>query len=192
MPGMARPDAVIVVLNSTNLHSHLVLAGRVIALGLPTLVLLNMADELHKQDGGVDVLSLGARSWALRLRWSARPRAQGLEACHEFPFRVRRPLPEPLELPVIGSTRSVREWAVRVGENANYRRPATPVWTSRLDNVFLHRIWGPVIFARCGDRGLPDDLCGRDSRCRICCRSFSTSPARASALRFPTACSARS
>ena len=58
MPGMARPDAVIVVLNSTNLHSHLVLAGRVIALGLPTLVLLNMADELHKQDGGVDVLSL--------------------------------------------------------------------------------------------------------------------------------------
>ena len=51
MPGMARPDAVIVVLNSNNLHTHLVLAGRVIALGLPTLVLLNMADELHKQDG---------------------------------------------------------------------------------------------------------------------------------------------
>ena len=34
-----------------------------------------------------------------------------------------------------------------MGENANYRRPATPVWTSRLDNVFLNRTWGPVIFA---------------------------------------------
>ena len=46
MPGTPRPDAVILVLNSTNLHSHLVLAARVIALGIPTLVLLNMADEL--------------------------------------------------------------------------------------------------------------------------------------------------
>src|SRR6516225_1846883 len=58
MPGTPRPDAVILVLNSTNLNSHLVLAGRVIALGLPTLVVLNMADELHNQDGHVDVLAL--------------------------------------------------------------------------------------------------------------------------------------
>ncbi len=55
--------------------------------------------------------------------------------------------PEPLELPVVGSTRGYREWAVRVGENAKYRRPATPVWTQRLDSLFLHRIWGSVIFA---------------------------------------------
>ena len=36
---------------------------------------------------------------------------------------------------------------MRVGENANYRRPATPVWTRRLDGIFLHRFWGAVIFA---------------------------------------------
>ena len=48
---------------------------------------------------------------------------------------------------MVGSTRGYREWAVRVGENAKYRRPATPVWTQRLDSVFLHRMWGPVIFA---------------------------------------------
>jgi ferrous iron transport protein B len=145
MPGMQRPDAVIVVLNSTNLHSHLVLAGRVIALGLPTLVLLNMADELHKQDGGVDVLSL-ARQLGTPVALVSATTGAGLEAITNF-LSAASPLPEPMELPVVGSTRSVREWAVRVGENANYRRPATPVWTSRLDNVFLHRIWGPVIFA---------------------------------------------
>ncbi len=33
MPGTPAPDAVILVLNSTNLHTHLVLAARVIALG---------------------------------------------------------------------------------------------------------------------------------------------------------------
>jgi len=145
MPGMSRPDAVIVVLNSTNLHSHLVLAARVIALGLPTLVLLNMADELHKQDGGVDVLSL-ARQLGTPVALVSATTGAGLEAVTNF-LSGASPALEPMELPVVGSTRSVREWAVRVGENANYRRPATPVWTSRLDNVFLNRIWGPVVFA---------------------------------------------
>ena len=145
MPGMARPDAVIVVLNSNNLHTHLVLAARVIALGLPTLVLLNMADELHKQNGAVDPLAL-ARQLGTPVALVSATTGAGLEAISNF-LSGASPATEPLELPVVGSTRSVREWAVRVGENANYRRPATPVWTRRLDNVFLHRVWGPVIFA---------------------------------------------
>ncbi|HZD32861.1 MAG TPA: ferrous iron transport protein B [Candidatus Angelobacter sp.] len=144
MPGMARPDAVIVVLNSNNLHTHLVLAGRVIALGMPTLVLLNMADELHKQNGGVDVLAL-ARELKSPVALVSATTGEGLQAVTNF-LSGASPVPGVLELPVVGSTRSVREWAVRVGENANYRRPATPVWTTRLDNIFLHRVWGPLIF----------------------------------------------
>jgi len=76
MPGTAAPDAIILVLNSTNLHTHLVLAARVIALGLPTLVLLNMADELHNQHG----MSMCCRwhaSWGHRSRWSAQRRGKG-------------------------------------------------------------------------------------------------------------------
>ena len=145
MPGMARPDAVIVVLNSNNLHTHLVLAGRVIALGLPTLVLLNMADELYKQNGAVDVLAL-ARELHSPVALVSAVTGQGLEAVTNF-LSASSPAANPLELPVMGSTRHVREWAVRVGESASYRRPVTPVWTRRLDNVFLHRIWGPIIFA---------------------------------------------
>ncbi len=144
MPGMARPDAVIVVLNSNNLNTHLVLAARVIALGLPTLVLLNMSDELHKQNGAVDVLSL-ARQLGTPVALVSAATGDGLEAVTNF-LSAASPVPEPLELPVVGSTRSVREWAVRVGENANYRRPIAPVWTKRLDNIFLHRFWGPLIF----------------------------------------------
>src|SRR3974390_89528 len=144
MPGRPRPAAVIVVLNANNLHTHLVLAGRVIALGLPTLVLLNMADELHKQNGGVDVLAMAPELKTPVARVSATT-GQGREAVTNF-LPAATPAPEPLELPVVGSTRSVREWAVRVGENSSYRRPATPVWTKRLDDVFLHRFWGPLIF----------------------------------------------
>jgi ferrous iron transport protein B len=145
MPGMSRPDAVIVVLNSNNLHTHLVLAARVIALGLPTLVLLNMADELRKQNGAVDVLAM-ARQLGTPVALVSATTGDGLEAVTNF-LSAASPAPEPLELPVVGSTRSVREWAVRVGEHSSYRRPATPVWTKRLDNIFLHRIWGPAIFA---------------------------------------------
>lgn len=144
MPGTPRPDAIIVVLNSTNLHSHLVLAGRVIALGLPTLVLLNMADELRKQGGHVDVLSL-ARQLGTPVALVSATTGEGIVAVQNF-LSSAGASPEPLELPVVGGTRGYREWAVRVGENAKYRRPATPLWTQRLDSWFLHRTWGAVIF----------------------------------------------
>jgi ferrous iron transport protein B len=145
MPGTPPPDAIIVVLNSTNLHTHLVLAARVIALGLPTLILLNMADELRKQGGHVDVLSL-ARELGTPVALVSATTGEGLIAVQNF-LSSAATTPEPLELPVVGSTRGYREWAVRVGAHAKYRRPATPVWTGRLDSVFLHRLWGPVIFA---------------------------------------------
>jgi ferrous iron transport protein B len=145
MPGTPPPDAIILVLNSTNLHTHLVLAARVIALGVPTLVLLNMADELRKQQGHVDVLSL-ARELGTPVALVSATTGEGLVAVQNF-LASATPNPEPLELPVVGSTRGYREWAVRVGKNAGYKRPATPVWTARLDSVFLHRLWGPIIFA---------------------------------------------
>jgi ferrous iron transport protein B len=145
MPGTARPDAVILVLNSTNLHTHLVLAARVIALGIPTLVLLNMADELRKQGGHVDVLSL-ARELGTPVALISATTGEGMVAVQNF-LSSAAATPEPLELPVVGSTRGYREWAVRVGTNAGYRRPTTPVWTARLDAIFLHRVWGPIIFA---------------------------------------------
>ncbi len=145
MPGTPRPDAVILVLNSTNLHSHLVLAARVIALGIPTLVLLNMADELRKQGGHVDVLSL-ARELGTPVALVSATTGEGIVAVQNF-LSSATVGPEPLELPVVGSTRGYREWAVRVGTNANYRRPAAPIWTQRLDALFLHRVWGPIIFA---------------------------------------------
>ncbi len=83
MPGTPRPDAIILVLNSTNLHSHLVLAARVIALGMPTLVLLNMADELRKQGGHVDVLSL-ARQLGTPVALVSATTGEGIVAVQNF------------------------------------------------------------------------------------------------------------
>src|SRR3954452_20070544 len=58
MSGVATPEAVLLVLDSTNLQRHLVLAAPVLQLGLPTLVVLNMADDLRRRGGDVDAAAL--------------------------------------------------------------------------------------------------------------------------------------
>ena len=145
MPGMPRPEAVVVVSDVTNLSRHLVLAARVIELGLPTLLVLNMADEMRKQGGSIDVLSL-AQQLGTPVVLASAATGEGIEAIQNFLSTPVAP-PEPVGLPVVGSARGYRDWAVMVGTKSKYQRPATPLWTQRLDRLFLHRIWGPVIFA---------------------------------------------
>src|SRR3954454_24314860 len=55
-----KPDAVILILDATNLGRHLVLAAPILSLNLPTLILLNMADDLALRGGKVDVAASAA------------------------------------------------------------------------------------------------------------------------------------
>jgi len=144
MPGMSQPDAVILVLDSTRLNQHLVLAARVISTGLPTLVVLNMADELRKQSGHVDVLAL-AQQLGTPVALVAASTGDGIDAVTNF-IAADHTLPAPTSLPVLNDARHCREWAVRIGQNASYRRPVSPIWTRRLDALFLHKRWGPIVF----------------------------------------------
>jgi ferrous iron transport protein B len=143
--GMPRPDAVILVLDSTRLSNHLVLAARVIAVGLPTLVVLNMADELRSQGGHIDVLAL-AQQLGTPVALVTASTGEGVAAVTKF-IGDDHFSPAPISLPVLNDARHCRDWAVTVGDNASYRRPANPLWTQRLDAIFLHKRWGPVVFA---------------------------------------------
>ena len=58
MPGTPKPDAVLLVLDSLHLTRQLMLAAPVLAVGLPTLVLLNMSDLMESRGGKVDTLKL--------------------------------------------------------------------------------------------------------------------------------------
>src|SRR5262249_62389321 len=55
-----KPDAILLLLDSTNLQRHLMLAASILALGTPTLVILNMADELRRRGGNLDAVALEA------------------------------------------------------------------------------------------------------------------------------------
>ena len=148
MPGMDKPDAVLLVLDATNLQRHLVLAAPVLRLGLPTLVVLNMADDLRSRGGNVDAAAL-SRQLGAPVAMTSAAKGEGVDKVFQFlegSTATAHP-PKPLvQLPVIQDVPKCRQWATRVGSDASYHAPAPPVWTRRLDSVFLHSLWGPLIF----------------------------------------------
>jgi ferrous iron transport protein B len=147
MDGMPRPNAVLLVLDSTNLARHLVLAAPVLSLGLPTLIILNMADDLERRGGGLNLAALSAQLGAPVVMTSAN-RGIGLEKVLQFlsGATVTEPQAPKVQLPVLQDIPRCREWAASVGAKGGYRAPAPPVWTRRLDGIFLHPIAGPVVF----------------------------------------------
>jgi ferrous iron transport protein B len=144
-PEVGRPDGIILILDSTNLERHLLLAPPILSLGLPTLVVLNMADDLRRRQGHVD-LEMLSRQLGVPVVLTSAVRGEGLEKVWEFlGGRLVAP-PARVELPVFQDVPRCREWASRVGGYARYRAPVPPLWTRRLDAVFLHPVAGPLIF----------------------------------------------
>ena len=143
-PDAPKPDAILLVLDSTNLNRHLMLAAPILALGVPTLVILNMADDLRSRGGHLDLDALARELGAPVALISAR-QGEGIDQVFSFLMRAV-PAPRPIQLPVLQDVPKCREWAGRVGRQAGYRAPAPPEWTRRLDGVFLHPVLGPLVF----------------------------------------------
>lgn len=149
MDSGSQPDAIILILDSTNLGRHLTLAAPVLQLGLPTLVVLNMADDLEMRGGDIDIKALSHQIGAPVALVSARS-GQGLDQVTQFlegkTEKTPRPTATRIELPVISNIPHCREWATRLGREASYLAPKPPVWTARLDAIFLHPFAGPLVF----------------------------------------------
>jgi len=148
MKDLPRPDAVILILDSTNLGRHLALAAPILSLGLPTLVVLNMADDLDRRGGKVDVQELSRQLGAPVALISA-SHGTGLHAVTEFLSGSTigiKPKPPLLALPVIQDVPKTRDWASNIGRRTKYLPPAPPIWTRRLDAIFLHPVMGPIVF----------------------------------------------
>ena len=149
MPGVPKPDAVLLILDCTNLGRHLVLAAPILSLKLPTLVILNMADDLESRGGKVDTAELASQLGAPVALISA-AKGQGIEKVFQFMEGTSAgttALAAPkIELPVLQDIPRCRQWAHQVGTGAAYQAPAPPLWTRRLDAIFLHPIAGPLVF----------------------------------------------
>ncbi|MFM6933106.1 MAG: ferrous iron transporter B [Novosphingobium sp.] len=141
-PGEAAPDALIVVLDASNLEQHLVFALEVIELGKPTVVALNMVD-LAERDGlvidpaalaselGVPVISTVAvrrRGLAELAEAIAEAGAREPGKRHPHEFLPERRL----------TAHAIADGAI-LSETARHRLHA------RLDRVLLHPWIGPLI-----------------------------------------------
>jgi ferrous iron transport protein B len=115
---------------------------------LPTLVLLNMSDQLEARGGKIDTLAL-AKELGHPVALISAAQGKGLDVIPEFLLRAGSKPDDgrrPVQLPVLQSAASCRSWATQVTARTNYQSPAASLWTRRLDAVLLHRVFGPLIF----------------------------------------------
>lgn len=143
-PGRA-PDAVCVVLDSTNLPRNLVLAGEVLRRRLPTLVVANMTDLARSRGLHISVAALEERLGCGVLAINARS-GEGVDGVLPRVQAARVPNRTPP-----GSQDELERWAEEVtlaaasspGGSGSAR--AVPL-TDRLDHVFTHPVLGVLCF----------------------------------------------
>ncbi len=151
MPDSPQVDAVLLVLDSLHLQRQLMLAAPILALKLPTLVLLNMSDLMEVRGGAVDTLAL-AQELGVPVAKISGARGTGLDAIPRFLGQKDASKVSSLagaarlELPVMGNARSYRQWATGVSTRTRYKAPLSPEWTRKLDAYLLGRVTGPLIF----------------------------------------------
>jgi ferrous iron transport protein B len=142
--GERRPDALLLVLDATNLDNHLRFALQVIGLGIPTVVALNMVDLARRDGLEIDPAVLAAElgvpvieTVAVRRRGSEALR----EALSEAVAAPRGEVVEPEALPAV--QRRARELA----RKAIVSETPTRRWTRGIDSFILHPVAGPILFA---------------------------------------------
>ena len=148
MKGVPAPDAVMLVLDVTHMNRQLMLAAPVFSIGLPTIILLNMGDQLESRGGHIDTLAL-AKELGHPVAVISAAQGKGMDLIQNFLEQYDHSpqvAAQPLRLPVLQSAASCHTWATQVSARTSYKAPSPPVWTRRLDSVLLHRVWGPVIF----------------------------------------------
>lgn len=139
-----KPDAVILLLDSTNLQAQLRMVPEILGFGIPTLVVLNMADDLSARGGSVDVEAVERQIGAPVASVSARL-GTGLEKVSRF-LDGTLPIPPPVALPVLNNIPAERRWAQDTAQRTNFHPPEPSRWGRRLDCAFLHPVAGPLIF----------------------------------------------
>jgi ferrous iron transport protein B len=143
--GQPVPDAVLLIVDSTNLSRNLAMVAPILTLRLPVMLVLNMADDLAGRGGGIDAEAL-ERHLGVPVALTSAAKGEGVDLVRRF--LAERVAPPPLvELPVLNDAPACRRWAAKVATTAGYRAPSPPEWTRRLDGLLLHRAWGPMILA---------------------------------------------
>ena len=144
--GERQPDALVIVLDASNLDNHLRFALQLIELGLPTIIALNMVDLANRDGLELDPTVL-QRELGVPVIETVAVRRRGIA-------ELQAAIDDMLSAPVCGVHDRVKSDLIHLQRRAREIATAavvseTPVrrWTHRLDSVLLHPIFGPLILA---------------------------------------------
>jgi ferrous iron transport protein B len=144
--GERQPDALVIVLDASNLDNHLRFALQLIELGLPTIVALNMVD-LARRDGLELDAKVLERELGVPVIETVAVRRRGIA-------ELQSALDDMLSAPRCGVHEQAPSDLVPLQRRARAIATAavireTPVrrWTHRLDSILLHPVAGPLILA---------------------------------------------
>jgi ferrous iron transport protein B len=144
--GERQPDALVVVLDASNLDNHLRFCLQLIELGLPTIVALNMVDLARRDGLELDPAAL-SRELGVPVIETVAVRRRGIA-------ELQAAIDDMLSAPFCGVHEKVKTDLIHLQRRAREIATAavvseTPVrrWTHRLDAVLLHPVIGPLILA---------------------------------------------
>ncbi|WP_019052248.1 ferrous iron transporter B [Sphingobium xenophagum] len=143
--GERQPDALVIVVDASNLDNHLRFALELIALGLPTIVALNMVDLATRDGLELDAAVL-SRELGVPVIATVAVRKRGLDHLREelggllgsVAPEAKAPLPE-------RDFDAVRDEARRIARAAIVRETPSRRLTAAVDRVALHPLFGLLL-----------------------------------------------
>ncbi len=138
--GERKPDCVVIVADAGNLDQHLRLALEVIALGLPTVVALNMID-MAKRDGLVIDAEQLARDLGVPVVPTVAVRKRGVPELVDALSNVAG-----TKITSSGSGDFSVQHARAIAKAAVLSETPSRARSRKLDRIALHRWFGPLIF----------------------------------------------
>jgi ferrous iron transport protein B len=156
MAGLRAPDALVLIVDATRLESQLMLVEPVLELDLPTLLVLNMSDELEERGGKVDDVLL-ARLLGVEIARTNAREGVGIDRVQAFLRGVARRAVETrgrvvanvatsVQLPMVDAFAARRRRVREIVSQAGFEPPGPSSWSERLDAIVLHRVAGPLVF----------------------------------------------
>jgi ferrous iron transport protein B len=158
MPGVPRPDCILVVADATNLPRNMFLATQALEVGVPVVVALALADVADRKGIRIDVAELSRRLGCPVVR-VAPPTGEGVATIRDRVVEAAAgPPPRSLELaaqeagtaarPAAETEAIARYTAIeRLLEGVVSGGGAAALVEDRIDALLTHRLWGTLIFA---------------------------------------------
>ncbi|WP_294394697.1 ferrous iron transporter B [uncultured Sphingomonas sp.] len=144
--GERTPSALVVVMDATNLDNHLRFALQLVALGLPTIVALNMVDMAERDGLEIDTARLSAELGVPVISTVA-VRRRGLDDLRAALGRAVDGGGKAIQPPSSGDTLYLQRRARAIAAAVTTERHGVRTWTQRFDRVALHPVVGPVLLA---------------------------------------------